>query len=201
MNKEFMAYDTLRNDGFRLARRILDDGFVPNVMYCSLRGGAYLGNIIHEWFKLAHKGNSILYAAVVAHSYSDTNEQTKMVVDGWTYSPEHLRSGDKILLVDDIFDSGATMNYLVTALLEKGIPRRDIRIAVYDYKVFHTKNHREPIQPDYWCRKHDIHSDADNKWIHYMSHELMGLSQQELEEHYFSAYPELRETFEGITLR
>ncbi|MEL3906696.1 MAG: phosphoribosyltransferase [Treponema sp.] len=198
MEKEFIPYDTIRNDGFRLARRIWDDGFIPNVMYISLRGGSYLGNVMHEWFKLVDKETQILYAAVVAHSYSDINQQTKMMIDGWTYSPEHLRSGDKILLIDDIFDSGATMNYLVSAFLNKGIPRSDIKIAVYDYKVFHNRESAEPIQPDYWCRKHDIYSDSDSRWIHYMSHELLGLTPAELEKYYFSAYPELRETFQGI---
>ncbi|MGP1491285.1 MAG: phosphoribosyltransferase [Treponema sp.] len=199
MNKEFLPYDTIRNDGFKLAHRIWEDGFIPDIIYVSLRGGSSLGNAIHEWFKLKNKDSRpILYAAVVAHSYSDTNEQTKMMIDGWTYSPAHLRSGDRILLVDDIFDSGATINYLVSEFLEKGIPRRDIKIAVHDYKVFHNKEVREPIQPDYWCRKHDIHSDKDIQWIHYLSHELTGLTPEELEKYYYTPYPELREIFKGI---
>ena len=199
MSKEFLPYDTIRNNGFRLARRIWEDGFIPDVIYVSLRGGSSLGNAIHEWFKLVNKDvKPILYAAVVAHSYSDANQQSKMMIDGWTYSPEHLRSGDKILLVDDIFDSGATINYLVSAFLEKGIPRRDIKIAVHDYKVFHNRENSEPIQPDYWCRKHDIHADKDSRWIHYMSHELTGLTPEELEKHYYAQYPELREVFKGV---
>ena len=201
MSKEFITYETLRNDGFRLARRIWEDGFIPNVVYCSLRGGSYLGNILHEWFKMTNpQGRELLYAAVVMRSYTDSGQQTKMVVDGWTHTPDLLQSGDKILLVDDIFDSGATMNYLVSALLKHGIPRSDIKIAVYDYKLFHAKERLESVQPDYWCRKHDIHSEADNTWIHYMSHELIGLSKQELEEYYLKQYPDLREVFEGVIL-
>ena len=82
--------------------------------------------------------------------------------------------------------------------LEKGTPRRDIKIAVHDYKVFHNKEVTEPIQPDYWCRKHDIHSDKDIQWIHYLSHELTGLTPEELEKYYYTPYPELREIFKGI---
>lgn len=52
MSKEFLPYDTIRNNGFRLARRIWEDGFIPDVIYVSLRGGSSLGNAIHEWFKL-----------------------------------------------------------------------------------------------------------------------------------------------------
>ena len=101
-------------------------------------------------------------------------------------------------MVDDIFDSGATINYLVSAFLEKGIPRRDIKIAVHDYKVFHNRKSSEPIQPDYWCRKHDIYDDKESRWIHYMSHELSGLTPEELEKYYYAQYPELREIFKGF---
>ena len=115
-----------------------------------------------------------------------------------TYSPEHLRHGDKILLIDDIFDSGKTINHLVELLLEKGIPRDDIKVAVHDYKHFTYLKEQLPIQPDYWCRKHIISDPSQDLWIHYMSHELVGLSRSELEEHYFSQDPELRDVFEKI---
>jgi len=198
MNKIFTHYNTIRNNGFALARTIWEDGFIPNVIYILLRGGSDLGNAIHEWFKMAHKdGAPILYAAVIAHSYADVHMRTKLVVDGWTYPLESIRSGDKILLIDDIFDSGVTINNLVSVFLEKNIPRCDIKVAVHDYKVFYNRP-QEPIQPDYWCRKHEIHSEEENVWIHYLSHELIGLTPEELEHYYFSDYPELRETFKGV---
>ncbi|MDR2795100.1 MAG: phosphoribosyltransferase, partial [Spirochaetaceae bacterium] len=51
MIKEFTMYDTVRNNAIKLAARIYGDGFVPDVIYVSLRGGAYLGNVISEYFK------------------------------------------------------------------------------------------------------------------------------------------------------
>ncbi|MEL3899417.1 phosphoribosyltransferase [Treponema phagedenis] len=198
MIKDFISYDNIRNNGFKLAQQIIGDKFIPNVIYVSLRGGAYLGNVISEYFKVAFRGKQpILYAAVVVRFYSNVQVQDKISIDGWTLPPENLRKGTKILLVDDIFDSGITINYLVDTLIEKGIPRRDIKIAVHDYKIFHYKK-PEPIQPDYWCRKHDIHSEADDLWIHYMSHELMGLSEEELEKHYYAKNPELRDVFKPL---
>jgi hypoxanthine phosphoribosyltransferase len=115
-------------------------------------------------------------------------------VDGWTYNPDHLRSGDKILLVDDIFDSGNTINYLVGIFLEKGIPREDIKVAVHDYKARPSGEH--PIQPDFYCRRHVINEARDDTWIHYMSHELIGLSEEEIRLHYLSGDPELGKVFE-----
>lgn len=199
MHKEFLPYDTVRNNALKLAYKIHNDGFEPDVIYVSLRGGAYMANVISEYFKLTRKSaHPVLYAAVVARSYTDVRQHDRVMVDGWTYSPEHLRHGDKILLIDDIFDSGKTINHLVEILLEKGIPRKDIKVAVHDYKFFEFHESQLPIQPDYWCRKHIIKTPEDDLWIHYMSHELVGLSQEELEKYYFSVDPMLREVFSKI---
>jgi hypoxanthine phosphoribosyltransferase len=95
--KEFLQFDTVRNNALKLAYQIYNDGFMPEVIYVALRGGAYLGNVISEYFKIVHKGkHPVYYAAVVAHSYSDIAQSEKVHIDGWTYSPEHLRIGDKV---------------------------------------------------------------------------------------------------------
>ncbi len=194
MTKEFLQYDTVRNNALKLAYRIIKDGFIPDVIYCSLRGGAYMANVISEYFKIARKGqHPVLYAALVARSYSDIRKHSNLRVDGWTYNPAHLRPGDKILLVDDIFDSGNTINNVVDILLTHGVPRTDIKVAVHDYKYFTFKDTQLPIQPDYWCRKFEITRPEDDIWIHYMSHELVGLSNDELEEYYYKQDPALKE--------
>jgi hypoxanthine phosphoribosyltransferase len=193
MNKVFIAYETMRNNALRLAHRIYHDGFMPDVIYISLRGGAYLGNIISEYFKLVRKDERpVYYAAVVVRSYTSIAQQEKIRVEGWTYSPEHLRSGDKILLVDDIFDSGSTINHLAEIILEKGIPRKDLKIAVHDYKYFHDRAGRLPIQPDYYCNKYDIYPNEPSPWIHYLSHELLGLTPDELEQYFYAQDPGLK---------
>ena len=186
MSKEFIPYDVIRNNALKLAHQIHSDGFEPDVIYVSLRGGAYLGNVISEYFKMVrrHDQRPVFFAAVVARSYSDIYTRQRVMVDGWTYSPEHLRSGDRILVIDDIFDSGRTVNHLVEIILEHGIPREDIKIAVHDYKLRAQSNQDLPIHPDYYCRKHDIAVDGEDSWIHYMSHELVGLTPAEVQEHY-----------------
>lgn len=202
MRKDFLTYDDARNNAFKLAYRIAKDGFVPDVIYVLLRGGAYLGNVLSEYFKVIRKGQRpVFYAAVVARSYTDIRTQEKVMVDGWTYSPEHLRSGDRILVVDDIFDSGRTINHLVDIIMQKGIPREDIKVAVHDYKVVRYHNDQMPVQPDYFCRKHVIDRPEDDVWIHYLSHELVGLSSEELEKYYYTADPELREILDVLIRR
>lgn len=198
--KEFLPYDTVRIDALMLAHKIYQiDGFVPDVIYTSLRGGAYMANVISEYYKVAlkDKHKPILYAAVVARSYSDVQSNSQVRIDGWTYSPEYLRAGDKILLVDDIFDSGHTLNNLVRILMDKGVPRENIKVVVHDYKIYKWKDVL-PVQPDYWCRKFEIDKPENNNWINYNSHELVGLTKEELEENFYKPYPELREVLEPI---
>ena len=197
MIKEFLPYETVRNDALKIAHKIFQDGFIPDVIYASLRGGAYMANVISEYFKILaskEKFHPVLYAGVVARSYSDVANHTQVFIDGWTYPPQNLRPGDKILLIDDIFDSGNTINCLVKELMNsRGIPREDIKVVVHDYKYFTYYKEQLEIQPDYWCRRFDITKPEENRWIHYMSHELVGLSNEELEENYYKKDPTLRE--------
>ena len=196
MSKIFLEYNTVRNNAIKLAHRILKDGFVPDVIYVSLRGGAYIGNVISEYFKIVRTERPVLYAAVVARSYVDIHDHDEVRIDGWTYNPEYLRQGDKVLLVDDIFDSGRTINYLADVLLRRGVPRSDLKIAVHDYKYFSYKDDGHLFQPDYFCKKHIINSPEEDVWIHYMSHELVGLKHEELEKNYYKEDHELREALD-----
>lgn len=199
--KEFITYNMVRDNGLLLARKMYDEQYIPDIIYTSMRGGAYLGNIISEFFKLVYKNEKrILYSTVVAHSYSSVRENTEVILDGWTFPPEKLPPDSSILIVDDIFDSGATINFLVNDLINRGLHKENIKVAVHDYKYFHNRKKQYGIQPDYWCRKHDIHNDDEDVWIHYMSHELVGLSETELEEYYYRRNPALRAVFKGISL-
>lgn len=195
MKKEFVPMETIRDSALKLCHRMyMEDHFVPDVIYVSLRGGAYMGNVMSEYYKLVRSkegGRPVFYAAVVARSYSDIRCQSQVMVDGWTYSPDYLRSGDKVLIVDDIFDTGKTVNALTDIILNKGIPRKDIKIAVFDYKVpLYKTTPPLPIQPDYYCRKHILHSEEDEVWIHYLCHEFVGLQSEEIDKAYSD--PEVR---------
>ena len=200
MNKEFLQFDLERDNAIKLAYKIYSDGFIPDVIYVALRGGTKLGNVISEYYKIVRKNaRPVYYAAVVARSYTDVAQSSQVIVDGWTYSPDHLRVGDKVLLVDDIFDSGKTLNCLAKIITDKGIPRKDLKIAVHDYKYFFDKAEQLTFQPDYWCRRHDLSIHDEDIWTHYMSHELVGLTQTELEENYYNRDPELRAALSIIT--
>lgn len=200
MHKEFVPYDTIRNNAMKLAYRIYRDGFIPDIIYVSLRGGAYMGNVISEYFKFIRGDEKpVFYAAVVARSYTDVSTHEAVKIDGWTYSPDFLRGGDKVLLVDDVYDSGRTINYLAKVIMQRGLSRDNIKVAVHDYKVRDYQPDTQPVHPDYWCRKIEMKKPEDETWIHYMSHELVGLTADEAQKYYLSADPELAEAMKLIT--
>ena len=181
MKREYIPYNTVRDNSLKLAYKIYNSGFTPNVIYVCLRGGAYMGNIISEFFKIIQKDSfPIFYAAVVARSYFTAEKRYNVVVDGWTYNPQYLRFGEKILFVDDIFDSGYTINHLIACILQQGIPRKDVRIAVHDYKIRSYLNATQTITPDYYANSHTIEKPEDDIWIHYLSHEIAGLGCKDL---------------------
>lgn len=193
MSKEFITCDMIRDAALKLVYKMYsEDGFTPDIIYDSLRGGAYMANVMSEFYKLMalKEGKQpVFYAAVVARSYSEVKQHAGRVdIDGWTVSPKELRKGQKVLIVDDIFDTGMTVNALVQTCMDAGIPREDIKVAVYDYKVPLFKNEEPlPIQPDYWCRKHVLNSKEDERWIHYTCHEFIGLTHDEVDEVYNDA--------------
>ncbi len=179
VNKICLPYNTVRNNSIRIINKIVEDGFVPNVLYVLLRGGAYMVNVCSEYLKAIKTDAPVLYAAVVARSYHGINEQSDIIVDGWTFDPSKLRRGDKILLVDDIFDSGLTINHLADIICQHGVLREDIKIAVHDYKM--RASHKDlKFLPDYYARAIEINKPEDEIWIHYSSHELFGLSEEEI---------------------
>ncbi|MGI9256698.1 MAG: phosphoribosyltransferase [Salinispira sp.] len=201
MLKEFLTPEQNRNNAIKLAHAIYQDGFIPDVIYVSLRGGSYIGNVISEYFKLVRRGQRpVFYAAVVAHSYNDLYSRNNVRIDGWTYDPEYLRNGDKVLLVDDIFDSGKTLNHLLSIIESKGVPREDIKIAVHDYKIRTFTAEQVKAQPDYYYKKIVITKPEDDHWIHYMTHELVGLTEKEID-NYYSADPEVQEILKQIIAR
>jgi hypoxanthine phosphoribosyltransferase len=191
--KDFVSYEKVRENSLKLAYKIFQSGFIPDIIYVCLRGGAYMGNIISEFFKVLKKDSDpLLYAAVVARSYFNNENQGEVIVDGWTYDPSLLNGSEKILFVDDIFDTGYTINHLINLILKQNIPRESIKIAVHDYKKHAYLDEQLAIHPDYYCRYFSINSPEEDIWIHYLSHEMVGLTHEECEISFPSADPDIK---------
>ncbi len=74
-------------------------------------------------------------------------------------------------------------------------------MAVHDFKIRSFNKTRQPIHPDYYCRKHEIDNPDEDVWIHYLSHELVGLKDSEIEEQYLKENPGLEKVFRELNYR
>ncbi len=138
--------ETLTWDGFGaatrdLARRILEDGFVPEVVVAIARGGLLPAGAIAYGLGAKNCG------AINVEFYTGIGT----VLDAPAVLPPELDmnylDGRRVLLVDDVADSGRTLDLAVKLLREKGADVRSV--------VIYTKP-TTIIQPDFGWKHTDL---------------------------------------------
>ena len=184
VDKTFITAQELLRDSFWLARQVVESGFKPNFIIGVWRGGAPVGIAIQEYLDFV--GIETDHIAIRTSSYLGIDKQDKTVrVHGLDYIIDNINADDRVLLVDDVFDSGRSLVAVLERLRKK--TRRnmpdDIRIACPFYKP--TRN-KTDIKPDYF-----VHETDD--WLVF-PHELDGLSKEEI----LQGKPELADTLEGF---
>ncbi|MBF7072959.1 hypoxanthine phosphoribosyltransferase [Glaciecola sp. MH2013] len=172
MSKKYISSQSLLEDSFRLASKVFKDGFKPDFIIGIWRGGAPIGIAVQEFFE--YKNTPTDHIAVRTSSYYGINQQAKEIkVHGLHYLIENANADDRLLIVDDVFDSGRSVEALVNqieALMRLNAPK-DIRIATPWYK---PTNNKTDIIPNYYVNESD-------EWLVF-PHELAGLSKDEIKE-------------------
>ena len=170
MDKTFISAQQLIEDSFRLAHRIYEDGFHPNFIVGIWRGGTPVGIAVQEYFE--YKQVETDHIAVRTSSYYGIDRQSKEIrVHGLHYLVENANADDSLLIVDDVFDSGRSVDALIRTIRElsrKNTPG-DIRVACPWYKP--SKNAVD-FEPDYYLHESD-------QWLVF-PHELDGLDLSEI---------------------
>lgn len=168
MRKLFVTAEGFLLDSFRLARKIWDSGYVPNFIIGIWRGGTPAAIAVHEFFRF--KGHDPYHTAIKTQCYGRTHEPGKVEVKGIEHVVDIIRHDDRLLLVDDVFDSGVTMKEVLRIVREKA--RRntpEIRIATVYYK---PRRSRVDLKPDFYMHEVD-------EWLVF-PHELDGLTEYEI---------------------
>lgn len=172
MSKNYISSQSLLEDSFRLASKVFKDGFRPDFIIGIWRGGAPIGIAVQEFFE--YKNTPTDHIAVRTSSYYGINKQSKEIkVHGLHYLIENANAGDSLLIVDDVFDSGRSVEALIKqieTLMRLNTPK-EIRIATPWYK---PANNKTDIVPDYFVNESD-------EWLVF-PHELAGLSKEEIKE-------------------
>ena len=170
MEKTYISASSLLQDSFRLAAEIYRSGFHPDFIVGIWRGGTPVGIAIQEYFEFV--GAKTDHIAVRTSSYIGIGMQDKIIrVHGLHYIIETCNADQSLLVVDDVFDSGRSIEALLGELSAKS--RRNmpetVKIACPWYK---PNNNRTQLTPDYYLRETD-------DWIVF-PHELSGLSFEEI---------------------
>lgn len=172
MNKVYLTAQGLLEDSFKLAQQVLVSDFKPTFIIAVWRGGAPIGIAVQEFlhFHDIHADN----IAIRTSSYSGIDNQSRQVkVSGLDYLIKNMQHTDKLLIVDDVFDTGKSVEAIIEQLkqgLRLNMPEA-VRIAVPYYK---PSRNLVDFEPDYV-----VHETSD--WLKY-PHSLEGLSKEEMRE-------------------
>ena len=169
MDKHYISATQLLQDSFQLAWKIYESGFRPNYIVGVWRGGAPVGIAVQELLEVL--GVESDHIAIRTSSYTGIGERNRHVqVHGLNYLTRRLESEDSLLIVDDVHDTGLSIDQAIRDLTEackKNTP--EVRIATPYYKPGNNKSNRVP---DYY-----IH-ETEN-WLVF-PHELDGLTIEEI---------------------
>jgi len=173
VEKTYLTADQLLEDSYRLANRIIDAGFRPTHIVGIWRGGAPIGIAVQEL--LTYHGIESDHIAIRTASYTGIDQQEKEVrVYALGYLVDTLNPEDRLLVVDDVFDSGRSIEAFLHELSVRcrhNMPR-DVKIATVYFK---PSRNRTKLSPDFY-----VHATED--WLVF-PHEICGLSREEIRAH------------------
>jgi hypoxanthine phosphoribosyltransferase len=171
--KLFLDANRLLNDSFRLADQVYRSGYEPTFIMALWRGGAPIGLAVQEYF--AYREIDTDHILVRTSSYHGIDNQSRQVqIYGLNYLVKNLQAEDRVLIVDDVYDTGRTIVSIVKAMREQlklNMPEQ-VRVAVPYYK---PKRNETDQEPDYFLY------DSDD-WLVY-PHSVEGLTPEEILEH------------------
>jgi hypothetical protein len=182
MDKTVLTAQELLEDSFRLGIRILESGFQPTLIIAIWRGGTPVGMAVQEI--LAYCGVDADHIAIRTSSYVGVDDRGAVAVHGLDYIIRKVCFDDRLLIVDDVFDTGNTIAAVIDELKRRarGNTPEDIRIAVPWYKP--TRNQTQLV-PDYYLKE-------TAEWLVF-PHELDALTPDEMR----ACRPELHKIIHG----
>ncbi|MFN3517247.1 MAG: phosphoribosyltransferase [Novosphingobium sp.] len=173
VNKVYLTADRLLEDSFALANLVLESGFRPTHIVGVWRGGAPVGIAVQEL--LAFRGVETDHIAIRTASYTGIDQQAREVrVYALGYLIDVLNPEDRLLVIDDVFDTGRSIEALLAEL--KARCRHNtpdtIRIATAYYK---PSRNQTALKPDFYVHQTE-------EWLVF-PHEICGLTEDEIRAH------------------
>ena len=164
--KHYLSADEYLRDTWRLAAAVRRSGWKPDILIALWRGGAPVGVAVHEFFKVS--GWSVQHLPLKCASYTGIGANEGEVT--FTHGDivfGMLRRGDRVLIVDDVFDTGKTAAAVKARLDPIGV---EMKMACVYWK---PQKNMTDLKPDYFVR------DVGLEWIVF-PHEIDGLTREEV---------------------
>ena len=186
MEKTVLSAQDLLEDSFQLGLDVLESGFRPTMIIAIWRGGTPVGMAVQEI--LAYCGVESDHIAIRTSSYVGVDKRGVVAVHGLNYIIKKICHDDRLLIVDDVFDTGNTIVAVIEDLKRRARDNtpEDVRVAVPWYKP--TRNETDLV-PDYFIRE-------TAEWLVF-PHELDALTDDELR----AARPEIAAIVQNIKPR
>lgn len=168
MDKQYITANRLLENSIELAFRIIDSGFRPDLIVGIWRGGTPVGIAVQE--VMDYVGIKSDHFSIRTSSYTSIGQRTTVKVHGLEYLERHLTSNDKLLLVDDVFDTGLSIDSVLRELNQfyKDSPP-ECKVATPYFKPANNETDRVP----------DFYLYETDKWLVF-PHELAGLTDREI---------------------
>jgi hypoxanthine phosphoribosyltransferase len=168
MDKQYITANRLLENSIELAFRIIDSGFRPDLIVGIWRGGTPVGIAVQE--VMDYVGINSDHFSIRTSSYTSIGQRTTVKVHGLEYLERHLTSNDKLLLVDDVFDTGLSIDSVLRELNQfyKDSPP-ECKVATPYFKPANNETDRVP----------DFYLYETDKWLVF-PHELAGLTDREI---------------------
>ncbi len=170
--KTWLSADQLLQDSYRLANLIIDAGFSPTHIVGIWRGGAPIGIAVQEL--LEYNGIDADHIAIRTSSYTGIDQQKEVRVYALGYLVDTLGPDDRLLVIDDVFDSGRSIDAFLQELSARcryNMPKV-VKIATVYWK---PSRNRTSLRPDFY-----VHETED--WLVF-PHEINGLTPEEIRAH------------------
>ena len=169
MDKTVLSAQDLLQDYVDIGIKILDSGFEPTMIIAIWRGGTPVGMAVQKI--MAYCGIESDHIAIRTSSYVGVDQRGAVAVHGLNYIIKKICHDDRVLIVDDVFDTGNTIKAVIEDLGKRarGNTPEDIRVAVPWIKP--SRNETD-IKPDYFLRETE-------EWLVF-PHELDALEPDEL---------------------
>lgn len=175
-DKHYVSETALLHDAYRLGVQIANSGFTPTFIVGLWRGGSNVGIAVQECLqylgiKTDHISIRTSYRGLESYGRMVENPEAEIRVHGTQYLLDTLDVDDGLLVVDDVYGSGLTMNAVLQRLqgrLKRNMPS-DVRVAVPWYKPTRNRTDRVP----------DFYVNTTDDWL-VMPYELSGLTGDEI---------------------